>query len=53
MASLGIPSTLANRRTEKSRSSGFIGAKVSPQLPLITVVTPCAGEGESSGSQHT
>ncbi len=31
--------------------SGFTGAKPTPQLPMIAVVTPCQLEGPISGSQ--
>ena len=34
-----------------SRVSGRTGATPTPQLPMITVVTPCHGEQVRSGSQ--
>jgi hypothetical protein len=34
-----------------SRVLGFTGATPTPQLPMMTVVTPCHGEHVTSGSQ--
>jgi len=34
------------------RSAGFEGAKVNPQLPVKTVVTPCHDDGDAVGSKN-
>ena len=34
-------------------SSGLAGANPTPQLPIITVVTPCQPDGVMYGSQVT
>ena len=52
-ASTGIASTRASSRVKKSSSPGCTGARVSPQFPATTVVTPCSGEGDSAWSQKT
>ena len=49
----GMSSTPSIRRTRWSSRPGRTGAKPTPQLPVITVVTPCAAEGLSSPSQVT
>ncbi len=46
-----MPSTWVRLRMVISRSAGRQGAMVKPQLPITTVVTPCAGDGVSAGSQ--
>ena len=46
-----MPSTCVRFFITSSRSAGRQGAMVKPQLPMIAVVTPSAGEGETSGSQ--
>ncbi|MNC89893.1 hypothetical protein D3C83_59030 [compost metagenome] len=46
-----MPSTCVRLRMIRSRPPGRHGAMVKPQLPMIAVVTPSAGEGEASGSQ--
>ena len=38
---------------ERSRKSGFTGAKPKPQLPSTTDVTPCQPEIVHHGSQRT
>ncbi len=35
----------------QSRRSGFTGAKPTPQLPMMVVVTPCQNDGANCGSQ--
>ena len=47
---LGISSTPSIRSISAPRCSFFTGAKPTPQLPNITVVTPCQHDGVSSGS---
>ena len=37
---------------ERSRKSGFTGAKPNPQLPSTTEVTPCQPEIVQYGSQR-
>ena len=46
-----MPSTWVRLRMTSSRSAGLHGAMVNPQLPMIAVVTPSAGEGATPGSQ--
>ncbi len=50
-AAMGIPSTRAIMRARYRACSGPAGASEKPQLPPITVVTPCSGEGLAVGSQ--
>jgi len=47
----GMSSTQQNVASIASRCSGRRGAKVSPQLPMRTVVTPCQIEEVQSLSQ--
>ena len=49
--SMPIPSTCVRFCITSSRSCGLQGAIVKPQLPMIAVVTPSAGEGVAYGSQ--
>lgn len=42
----GMSSTPSITEISQSRLSGLTGAKPMPQLPMTTVVTPCAVEGE-------
>jgi hypothetical protein len=49
----GMPSTRASIFIKYSPCSGSNGAIVKPQLPPITLVTPCNGEGERVWSQNT
>ena len=53
--SSGMPSTRESIRIRYSPSAGSSesGAMVKPQLPPITVVTPCSGDGLSVPSQNT
>ena len=51
MTSYGMASTLTRSCIRISRVSGFTGATPTPQLPMMTVVTPCHGEQVTSGSQ--
>ena len=53
--SKGIPSTRASMciRYSPSAGSSVSGAMVNPQLPPITLVTPCSGDGLSVVSQNT
>ena len=44
IASVGMSSTAVRQRANHSRSSGLQGASANPQLPMITVVTPCQQE---------
>ena len=46
-----MPSTTDRLRSSVSRSGGGQGAMPKPQLPITTVVTPSATEGESVASQ--
>ena len=46
-----MSSTVSIIAARVPRSAGLQGAKVTPQLPIITVVTPCQLTGVSSGSQ--
>ncbi len=57
--SQSIPSCMASNEMaslrdiisiERSRSSGFMGAKPKPQLPRVTDVTPCQPEMVQYGS---
>ncbi len=50
-ASADIPSTRLSICSSQSRSSGFDGANVNPQLPVSTVVTPCQEDGDAVGSK--
>ena len=47
-----MPSTRASMRIRYSPCSIRIGAMVKPQLPPITVVMPCSGDGVRSPSQN-
>ena len=49
-ASTGIPSTRASIGSRYAAASGSIGAIEKPQLPPITVVTPCSDDGVAAGS---
>src|ERR1700757_2879715 len=53
IASVGMSSTAVRQRANHSRSSGLQGANAKPQLPMITLVTPCQHEQLPSGSQLT
>ena len=53
MASNGIASVRTIVNIERSRKSGFTGAKPNPQLPNTTEVTPCQEEMLHHGSQRT
>jgi hypothetical protein len=44
---------LSINTTRKSSPPGLTGAKPTPQLPEMTVVTPCWLDGVSSGSHET
>jgi hypothetical protein len=44
IASVGMSSTAVRHRAYHSRSSGGQGASAKPQLPMITLVTPCQHE---------
>src|SRR4026208_1649271 len=46
-----MASTLTRSCMRISRVSGLTGATPTPQLPMMTVVTPCHGEHVTSGSQ--
>ena len=46
-----MPSTSARLARIWSRLSGGAGATPKPQLPITTVVTPSAAEGDAVGSQ--
>src|SRR2546425_361344 len=50
-ASALMPSTRDNMSSSHSISSSLLGASEKPQLPVITVVTPCHDAGEAVGSQ--
>ena len=52
-SSLIIPSTTARLRMIRSRRCGGDGTIPKPQLPMIAVVTPSEGDGDSVGSQVT
>ena len=47
----GMSSTDSIMPARNSRSAGLHGAKVTPQLPISAVVTPCQLIGVRSGSQ--
>jgi hypothetical protein len=47
---VGISSTPSINSISAPRCCGRTGAKPTPQLPNIVVVTPCQHEGPSSGS---
>ena len=49
----GMSSTPSISEISQSWRSGRAGAKPTPQLPMIAVVTPCQQEGDRSGSQVT
>ena len=51
-ASIDIPSTFSRVRTTISRCSGRVGATPKPQLPMITLVTPCQHDGVRSPSHR-
>ena len=44
IASVGMSSTAVRQRANHSRSSGLHGASAKPQLPMMTLVTPCQQE---------
>jgi len=46
-----MSSTVSIMPARSSRSLFLQGAKVTPQLPIITVVTPCQLTGVQFGSQ--
>ena len=48
----GMSSTDSISLARNSRSSGLQGAKVTPQLPITTEVTPCQHGEVASGSQQ-
>jgi hypothetical protein len=48
-----MPSTRASIRIRYSPVPFASGAIEKPQLPPITLVTPCSGEGVSAPSQNT
>ena len=50
MTSYGMASTLTRSCIRISRVVGFTGATPTPQLPMMTVVTPCHGEHVTIGS---
>ena len=45
------PRPAPSSASRSRRASGASGAMEKPQLPPITVVTPCSGDGVSAGSQ--
>src|SRR4029453_16381529 len=45
-----MASTFTRSCMRISRVSGFTGATPTPQLPMMTVVTPCHGEQVTSGA---
>ena len=51
IAARGIPSTWGACVPDMGKWSDVMGASVKPQFPLMTVVTPCCGEGLAVGSQ--
>jgi hypothetical protein len=51
MTTPGMSSTPAITSTSTSWSSWRQGAKPTPQLPITTVVTPCADEGVRRSDQ--
>ena len=55
MASFGMSSTASTSESRKSRESASVrhGAKPTPQLPMMQVVTPACVDGERYGSQVT
>ena len=53
IASVGMSSTAVRQRANHSRSLGVHGASAKPQLPMITVVTPCQQEQLPSRSHAT
>ena len=53
MASAGMSSARSRFLTTRCFSSGRQGARVKPQLPITTVVTPCQQEQVPRGSQAT
>ena len=52
-ASGDIPSTRLSICSSQGTSAGLAGAKVNPQLPEKTVVTPCHDEGDAVGSKNS
>ena len=48
-----MPSTTERLRSTVWRCGAGHGAMPKPQLPMIAVVTPSAGDGESFASQVT
>ncbi len=53
MASGEMSSARSRLAITRSFSSGLHGARVKPQLPITTLVTPCQHEQVPSGSQET
>ena len=51
MACRGMSSTDSIISARVSLSASLTGAKVTPQLPIKAVVTPCQEAGVSEGSQ--
>ena len=51
IAAPGMSSTPSIKPINHSCSSGFTGAKPTPQLPITAVVTPWFDDGVISGSQ--
>ena len=52
-AATDMPSTEAMNSRVYAASSACRGASVNPQLPPITVVTPCTFDGDAPGSQNS
>ncbi len=50
---IGIASTYERNSATRFAVPGLIGASPSEQLPKTTVVAPCCGENEHSGSHVT
>ena len=50
--SKGIASTLTRSRMAISRALGLQGAMPTPQLPMMTLVTPCQEDGVTAPSQQ-
>jgi hypothetical protein len=48
----GMASTLTRSRIAISRALGLHGAMPTPQLPMITLVTPCHDDGVTAPSQQ-
>ena len=53
IASLAMSSARSRFRTTRCRSGLAHGARVKPQLPMTTLVTPCQHEQVPRGSQKT